>query len=147
MPSRKSPLKLIWIGTSILLLLSIGGFFFTRPNLIARYSSRPAVLVTARGGMCANGPCEHPQLTLYENGSYEGHSALSADDVRRITIDLVTLSNTQTAVNSQAQGDCASYADGTDVVWKLAGTDREIIPCTYTDPASIQIINRLQDLL
>ena len=42
------------------------------------------MIVTSRGGMCSDGPCDHKRYSLYEDGRFEDHENLTKTEVARI---------------------------------------------------------------
>ena len=42
------------------------------------------MIVTSRGGMCSDGPCDHKRYSLYEDGRFEDHENLTKTEVTRI---------------------------------------------------------------
>lgn len=88
------------------------------------------MIVTSRGGMCSDGPCDHKRYSLYEDGRFEDHENLTKTEVTRIK-NIVSKSSFSTMSAPEDERQCDSYVDGEDVVliFPTIYGDRQFVPC------------------
>ena len=94
------------------------------------------MIVTSRGGMCSDGPCDHKRYSLYEDGRFESHMKLTKSEVASIKrIAAKTSFGTMSAPEDERQ--CDSYVDGEDVVLIFPNIygDRQFVPCEMLSDA------------
>ena len=91
---------------------------------------RVVMIVTSRGGMCSDGPCDHKRYSLYEDGRFEDHENLTKTEVTRIK-NIVSKSSFSTMSAPEDERQCDSYVDGEDVVliFPTIYGDRQFVPC------------------
>lgn len=128
-----------------LLVATAAVVYIKYPQVVSSVMSTPVLWVTSRGGGMCDGPCPmFPRYTLYADGVYAGHEQLTTDEVRQVQSFTVALAEYP---STTGHGDCQSYVDGTDSVWIIPSTGVEIIPCEYTDPSSLKMIDRINTIL
>lgn len=91
---------------------------------------RVVMIVTSRGGMCPNGPCDHPRHSLYEDGKFDGHERLTKSEVAAIK-KIVSKPNFGIITAPEQDRQCDSYIDGQDTVLIFPGIhgDKQFVPC------------------
>ncbi|NCU37831.1 hypothetical protein EOL96_02115 [Candidatus Saccharibacteria bacterium] len=137
-------MKKILIIAIAAIVVTSGAIFVIRPEIISSFTSSQVLRVTSRGGGLCDGPCPPPEVyILYEDGVYSGHSRLTADEIRQVKGFAAALA----AASGPREGMCDSYVDGTDAVWIIADTQEQIVPCEYTDPSSLRMIERIGSIL
>lgn len=91
------------------------------------------MIVTSRGGLCPNGPCNHPRYSLYENGQFEDHQRLSSADITKIKEIVSDPSFSAMTIPAQDRW-CESYMDGQDTVLIFPNIhgDKQFVTCEMT---------------
>ena len=120
--SKKSSRKQVAWYDWIWFIFSLSGMAY----LIYEYQD----IVTSRGGMCSDGPCDHKRYSLYEDGRFEDHENLTKTEVTRIK-NIVSKSSFSTMSAPEDERQCDSYVDGEDVVliFPTIYGDRQFVPC------------------
>ena len=106
------------LGGFIIAIVVVG--YFSVPASTGKTESEPLVVVSHTGGKCVdsgNGGASvcSSKETIYSNGTYEGHEALSAEQVETLKV-LIQESKLDTLSFSTGL-DCPSAYDGTDIAY------------------------------
>ncbi len=137
--TNKSSRKWLWptvISVSVVILgIATGVIFWAIGKSQEEKESniqkdRVVMIVTSRGGMCANGPCQHSRYSLYEDGRFEGHEKLSVSEVASIK-RIASKTSFSTMSAPEQDRECDSYVDGQDTVliFPTIYGDRQFVPC------------------
>lgn len=148
----KYRMKKLWRSLIIIAIIILVAIMINKSiarQIILREANDPAdtvlMTITARGGMCQDGPCQYPVREIRGNGSYTSHSSLSADNLTTLQTLINQTDFTRELPSDQRQ--CASYSDGTDVIWSFPQRygSRQFVVCEIDIPTETK--QKLFDIL
>lgn len=119
---------IILVGVLAVIVTTAVDIYLINRNITTRHSDVVVMQVTGRGGMCPEGECTYATDNLYEDGIFENHLRVSAEEVAKLR-EIVSKKSFETM--RVENGMCSSYVDGTDTVLLFPSIygEKRFIPC------------------
>lgn len=145
-------MKKLFRSLVILVIIILAAFMINKiiaRQIIIREANDPAdkvlMTLTARGGICTDGPCQYPIHEIRADGSYTNHATLSKDKVDQLQTIIQATDFTRQLPEQQRR--CQSHSDGRDAIWAFPqkyAHDRQFVVCeTDLSPTTVQRITEL----
>lgn len=147
-------MKKLFRSAVLIMLIILGALMVNKMiarQIIIREANDPAdkvlMVITARGGLCADGPCQYPIREIHTDGSYTSHAPLSLEQVKQLKT-LIAETNFKKQLPADKRS-CPSYADGQDAIWSFPekyDRDQQFVVCEtdITESTKRQIIDLIK---